>query len=371
MEEDKKSEVDMNVSQPKEKSIILYLFLLLISLLFLFYFFISRKPIDSNVSNNLQSNTDINSLDEEAPVSTTPQLKQWYLVDKTDSVADKIPIMPEQKQGYAGYIAQWHNLLFFDNAENDYKKVKIYSLNLDSKEIHPIFVEEDYDNLRGNVTSMQVIGNTLYFSIGAYISPSATFYLDLPITDTIKKLTDGDNRIMLIKNNYWIISGFGDGCGFSKRYSLINPTTKKITYFTDVGQVNGDGEIMLGIDNANRMLVASSTEDKVDIGDSCGTSIYTRVVALPILNPGTTVDVIREKDMPADIVDIHYIDRNNQLFLFGKSDDYIFDLSNGMISKSVTRLDRNQAISSESSSETFETRKKKINLPEQYEFVLE
>ncbi len=295
--------------------------------------------------------------------------KSWLLKKQTKVGEETVITVPDVEN----QIVHWGDLLIYGSGDYS-SNVQVFSYNLktgDKKTIYDQETRNDFESGRNNryVSDMQVLNNTLFFSIGGYMTSGATFWMTLPPTGQPQKLTGGSNgRIQYWKNRYWLMNGEGDACWGTTSYSLIDLSTKKLAEIASSTSGCIEGEEFVDIDKRDRMIMAFHTAGSGEGGEG-GNGVYQYVIAIPLANPTVKDGVIAKQDMPSDITSVVYLENSDQLLLMGK-EKYLFDFS----SKSITKTD--MLIPTPTSAETtqnktFKDKINELNLPSGYVFVLE
>ncbi|MEI6533633.1 MAG: hypothetical protein WCO06_07420 [Candidatus Roizmanbacteria bacterium] len=270
-------------------------------------------------------------------------------------------------------IVRWGDLLIY-GSESYTSNVQLFSLNIRTGERKTIYDQSsrnDFTNGRNSryVSNIQILQNTLYFSIGGYLTTGALFSINLPPTSEPIKLSDGaNNNIQYWKNRYWIMNSEGDACWGNKNYSLIDLVSKKVTNIvtSKVGCI--EGEEMIDIDKRNRMILAFHTAGSGE-GDEDSNGMYQYIIAILLSNPQNKEGVIAKQNMPANIRSIVYLNESDKLLLVG-NEKYLFDFATNSITKTDMILPT--PIRSESTqNKTVEETIKDLVLPEGYNFVLQ
>lgn len=307
-----------------------------------------------------------------APVNQQPyKEKNWVLKKNIKMGTEAVLNMPDREN----QIVSWGDYLIYGSGGYS-SNVQVFSYNFKTGETKTVYDQEsrnDFESGRNNryVSDMQVINNTLFFSIGGYLTSGATFWMVLPPTGQPQKLTGGANgRIQYWKDRYWLINGEGDACWGSTSYSLIDLTTKKVTEIATSTSGCFEGEEFVDIDKRNKMILAFHTAGTGEGGDQ-GNGIYQYVVAVPLNNPTVKEGVIAKQDMPEGITSVVYLPDTDILLLTGK-EKYFFNF----LSKAITKTDTSPVIptplpSESSQNKTFKDKIIELVLPTGYEFVLE
>jgi hypothetical protein len=310
--------------------------------------------------------------------------KVWVLKKKIDGEKQTILYLCSEYRKIC--IEQWKDWIFYLGFEDDSIQIKGYNLKTsESKIIYDVKQNaNDYEGMMGKglpreVSDMQVIDNTLFFSFGGYLAPGATFWVDLPPYVKPQKLAESRNpRIMYWKNRYWLIGGEGDACFRVVDFSLVDLASKKVTHVATSREGCVEGEEYIAIDKRDRMILAYHTPDNRFYEDD-EIGVYQYVIAVPLSNPSVKEGVIAKQDMPAEINFIDYFEDSDQLFLIGKKEEYLYDFSSKIIKKSETPLPPipldsfrvEYETSKDNRKKPIEDKIKELTLPPEYEIVLE
>jgi hypothetical protein len=299
--------------------------------------------------------------------------KQWMLKKKTANGSEVVITFPP----YMSHIAQYKDLLLYElqNTEVNPSTAQLMSYNLKTGQTKAIYDEsksKDFINGRGllSVSDIRAIDNTVFFSIGGYMSDGALFWFDPP-SYTVHKLGSVHNgHIEFWKNRYWVLGGEGDGCAGYVSYATLDPVTKKMTPVTEVADSCEGGEKLLGLDKRDRLIIAyADNVGNVDPPDEYGTTVFRYVTAVSVNNPSIKEGVIAKQDMPANIESIMYVENSDQLFLQGK-EKYLFDLGSNSFTKTEMATP-SAAPQFGYSNVGFDEQVKKMQLPPEYQLVFE
>ncbi|MCX6792107.1 MAG: hypothetical protein NT149_03670 [Candidatus Gottesmanbacteria bacterium] len=330
-------------------------------------YFYEVKTLQQNKSTKIQTNTTTNPTTAQVNQQQYKE-KNWSLRRVTKIATDTILTLPDREN----QIVHWGDYLFYGSGDYS-SNVQVYSYNFKIGEKKTIYNQESRNDLgsgRNNryVSDMQVLNNTLFFSIGGYMTSGATFWMTLPPAGQPQILTGGANgKIQYWKDRYWLINGEGDACWGGTSYSLIDLATKKVTEIASSNSGCMEGEEYVDIDKRNRMILAFHTAGTGE--GEAGSGIYQYVIAVPLSNPTMKEGVIAKQDMPAGITSVTYLADTDQLLLTGK-EKYLFDFS----SKMITKTEISPVVptpSPEPQNKTFKDKVQELNLPSGYEFVLE
>lgn len=294
-----------------------------------------------------------------------PFTQSWHLERTVNGKTETLGIFSDS---YDQNLLRWGDYLFYAN-QNYSNDSHLYSLNLKSGENKLIydqsarndFPPEKFDSRY--INDLQVIDNTLYFSVGGYMTSSADFAVPLPPVTGIKKLSDTDSIYHKTKINdlYFIVDGFGDACFGGGSYSLVDFKTKKVTKIVDSVSGCSEGEEYIGMDNSDRLIMAGH--------HSYEPIIYDYILAVPLANPSTKVGLIAKQNMPTNINKVWYFKDKNQLVLEG-IENYIFDLQTNQLTKTDKKLLPKEPTVTSNYNRSFKDKIKELNLPHEFQFVL-
>ncbi len=236
---------------------------------------------------------------------------------------------------FSNYLLQWNDWLFYNRSTSIHgynltteKNVVIYDVSLHKSDFKTRAPNE--------VSDMQVINNTLYFSLGGYLTNGGIFWLDLPFTDNPlpHKLIDSANaKIIQWENKSWILGGSGDACWGITDFSLVDLSTKTVSHIAKSTTGCIEGEEYVGIDKKNRMILAFHTPDREGGTVDKGTKgIYQYILAVPLANPEASESIVSKQDMPQDITAVKYSKDMDKLYLLG-NENYLYDLATQVMTK--------------------------------------
>lgn len=294
-----------------------------------------------------------------------PFTENWNLERTVNGKTETLGIFSDT---YDQNLLRWGDYLFYAN-QNYSNDSHLYSLNLKTGENKVIydqstrndFPPEKFDSRY--INDLQVIDNTLYFSVGGYMTSSADFAVPLPPVSGIKKLSNTDSiyHKTNINDLYFIVNGFGDACFGADSYSLVDFKTKKVTKIVDSVSGCSEGEEYIGMDNSDRLIMAGH--------HSYEPIIYDYILAVPLANPSTKVGLIAKQNMPTNINKIWYFKDKNQLVLEG-IENYIFDIQTNQITKTDKKLLPKEPTVTSNYNRSFKDKIKELNLPHEFQFNL-
>jgi hypothetical protein len=270
---------------------------------------------------------------------------------------------------YPGHIAQWKDWLFYVSP-GDQMQILGYNLTTD-KTVTILDQNNDEAGLKDtyDVSKIQVIGNTLYYSLGGYLKSGAIYWMNLPPTGKVIKLVDGRNQsIEYWHDKYWIIGGEGDACWGITDYSLFDVTSKKVTFITTSTSGCTDGEEMVDVDKHERMLMAGHNNVGFQTETQYYENTYDYVLAIPLNTPEVKTGIIAKQDMPKDVGKIEYLADKDQLLLTGRS-VYIYDMATKRMIK--TEIDFKAPTPTPRVQKDFSNMVNELKLPSGYKFEYE
>jgi hypothetical protein len=220
-------------------------------------------------------------------------------------------------------IRRWYNYLFFEPVSGYSANEKLVRYNLDTGQKDVVYSE---DNHKRYLNYLEIIDDTLFFSVSGYLAGADTFWLETPESDPQKIKYDGQfggDRIDYRYGRYWLMGSGGDGCGGVVIYALFNPKTKTATYITTSYMGCATGEEFIAMDFENRLIM--SFHNMKEGGNFSDPQFYLNIIAIPINNPSGKVTLVPEELMPGDIRGIKYSSESGQLALAG-DELYLFDI---------------------------------------------
>lgn len=218
-------------------------------------------------------------------------------------------------------IARWGDYLFWGSAAYG-TEVDVTRYNLKTSETKKIYREE---TSRKDISDLQLIDNTLFFSVGGYLAPGASYWYDPKTDSTPQKITDISNgRIEFINNRYFLVGGEGDGCGGNTTYFTLDIKTKAAVHIADTQEGCAEGEGFVGIDSQNRIILASHKL----AGDNFPpmSFLYDYVVAIPADSPSQKTILLNKQQLPENTNSVEYNQVNDWLIISNDKKKYYFDL---------------------------------------------
>lgn len=327
-----------NLLREKYKYLDVYIFTVGL-ILFVLLFLLTLNRIVNNQNNNAEIIFKIPKNITTTPVSnyttqpaSDPYLYKnyrWALKETFDGAENDIFYFSDSHEYWN--ISRWNNYLFFGSTMNAYgflgtdlqeNTVVVMSLNLDTGEYKTIYKQED---TRLDISDLQVINDTLYFTTGAYLSKGNTYWVDLNDMSEPQTLLEGFNgRIEKRDDRYWLITGEGDACWGQGSFSILDIDTKKVTHVADTHYGCSEGEEDLGVYN-DKLLVSFHSVDMAGYAEDGEDGIYSYIEAIPLDNPENREVLLSKDDMPEGIRALKLSEDKNHLILFG-SKIYILNL---------------------------------------------
>ena len=295
---------------------------------------------------------------------------QWILRKTTAAGSDTVFSLPDRGEHQ---IAQWNDYLFWGSGDyTDNVQVNTYNFKTGQTDtIYDQKTQNDLQSGRNNryVSDMQIINDTLFFSVGGYMTSGATYWKALPPIGEPQKLIDGANgRIQHWNNRYWILHGEGDGCAGGTNYALLDLTSKYVVQIASSVSGCTEGEEYIAIDKRERMILAFHTAGSSDVsGPTNGTYLY--VLAVPLSNPQNKEDVIAKQDMPSGITSVLYLSDTDQLYLKGK-ENYLYDFASQSLSQ-ISTIPVVPTPTPHASEKTFKEKVNELKLPSGFTLLLE
>lgn len=255
------------------------------------------------------------------PVIPSPKPEEKLIIKRITPIGEEIIYKKGKYDEHK--ILKWQNYLFFEPVDGYSTKEKLVRYNLDAGKTDIVYSE---DSTRRYLNYIQLIDNTLFFSVAGYLAGADTFWLDSPTSIPQKLKYDaefGGSRIDFEYGRYWLKGGEGDACWGIGTYALFNPKTKAITPIATSYVGCAEGEEYVSIDSKDRMIMAyHKNKEGSKYPDE---QIYEYVVAIPLDSPTNKQFLIAKDNMPDGIKGIKYSSESNQLALVG-NDLYLFDL---------------------------------------------
>lgn len=237
-------------------------------------------------------------------------------------------------------IVRWNNLLIFSDGgqdDNNYPPdIQIKVHNIDTGKTTVIFNSKenagqfnDIKRFPDSLGGLQVIGDTLYFSLGGYLKEGAVFWLDLPPSGKPQKLIAARNgSISKLRDWYFVIGGEGDSCWSERDFYLLDIKTKGTRKVAASKSGCNLGEESLGLSRDGEMIMAYHGSG----GDNPYQGDYEYIAIMDILNTSIKRMAITREQMPAKVNNILYSEDRDQLLLIGSS-FYLYDLAGGQLNK--------------------------------------
>lgn len=249
-----------------------------------------------------------------------------YASESGEQIVYKQPKYNEHK------LLVWQDYLFFEPKHGYDSKEKLAKLNLKTGEVETVYQEQ---NTRRYLDSLQIIDDTLYFSVAGYLAGSDMFWMDSPTGDVQKINYSADLGISDIENRggrYWLAGGEGDACWSVTNHGLFDPATKTAKHVLTSFAGCFEGEELIDFDSQERMIVAYHRD--LDASSSAQTQVYTYIKTTPIDNPSSPEYLLSEQEMPTNVYDLDYASESGQLALVGKS-VHLFDIASRKLEKII------------------------------------
>lgn len=225
-------------------------------------------------------------------------------------------------------IIRWQDYIFYDRDRNDDIK-ELMAHNLKTGETTNIFKE---GGGQLSLDDLQVVDNTLYFSVAGYLAPGREYWLDLPPTDIDPTLLikTSNPKIVQISGHYFVKGGEGDACWGDADYSLLDINTKEVVPMVESHIGCSEGNQYFGIDNQDRFIMAYHN------GEYEVSNYFESIVGVPILNPDTEEGIIAKQDMPEQVDGVVLLEDGQTLILTGK-EIYTFNIVTKQLAKVADR----------------------------------
>lgn len=245
----------------------------------------------------------------------------WELRKQSSSGEQLIASFSED---YRPFVDYENNFIFYK--DND-QQIKGYDIQ--SGIASPLLPQNFYDSLKQgySINSMQVYGDTLFFSAGAWSVGGNEYWESLTSTASPQLITNlsGYEGHVVSKNNHDFLIDFwsGDVCGSGAIYYIFNPTNKTVGQKiaqVSYGCINGYND--KGIDEENRLLLPYY-DDVGPLATIPGAGpnnllIYTRIDAYSFAT-SQIISLVTPTQMPPNITSIVYDAANDRLLLIGQS----------------------------------------------------
>ena len=271
--------------------------------------------------------TTINKISSSPVISPSEeQLSVYLILKRKTSAGDEILYMDEGVLNKK--LVRWKNYIFYGS--KDYAdKTQIFSHDMTNGKTTVIYeggTEEGFDR----ISDIKVINNTLFFSVTGK-GKASTYWLDLPKEREPQEVVGSNGYVIeKIGKNYWILDGYGDGCGSYATYALLDVETKiavpQVQTSSGCGGSDDDAGKFVGIDKKNNMILSEHFFRESE-GD-----VYLNLISIPVSNPSAKTTILANNDMPPDINSVLFSDDQNKLLLTGK-EFYIYDLEKYTLEK--------------------------------------
>lgn len=221
-------------------------------------------------------------------------------------------------------VRQWRNWLIYSTVGKQGKIVEGIDLNTNKR--FPIYTQQVKNRGRGNdvvnIHSLEIIGEYLYVAHSEYFSSEVLNRINLNNQDfTVEHVADL-GAVYKEYGRYWADTGFGDGCGSENDRYLINPETHVLKLFIHENFGCSDGENIVGIFDANTLLVSWHVNNKPQDFDL----EWKNISKVSIVDPAVRQIQITQDDFPESMERIWFDHHSNQTYALGKSgSEYIYD----------------------------------------------
>lgn len=229
-----------------------FLLLIFIILVVFFLVFISVTKNKKEISNHNSIQSTESKSESNLPSKSSETKSES---DNITLIKDKQKILSISKNLVFPVI--WRDYIFYQKSEDNGYTGHLMSYN---------FVTEKYNTLYSNtknrnIGDIDVIYDTLYFSVHGFVSVEPSFYIDLTSSDLkpIKYSEGVFQQLDKYGDKYLISQGFGDGGHSFATYSLLDTISKKINKIADFSysEDSEDNTSYLGVDARNRLIFES------------------------------------------------------------------------------------------------------------------
>lgn len=252
--------------------------------------------------------------------SPVPTPSPYYVLmhQLKDSVAT-IAALPQDSQ----HVAYWQNYLFFPQKTAS-GSTDIIALNIQTNEKQTIFTKDKEFGLE----SLDVYENSLLFSFGRYfggyqyrVNLSKGFQAE-QIGEVISGSFAPDWH-----GRTWLVGGFGDGCAGRADFYIVDRNSWKSELITSVNQTCENGEMVIGIDKRDRILIGGFVDEDMKFS-----YITSRFVTNPTIEEG----IISKEEMPKEIKKVEYDPEANRIVMSTDTKSYIHLLNTKETTESAT-----------------------------------
>jgi hypothetical protein len=304
------------------------------------------------------------------PTPEPQKSKEFYVLKRTDgeSIATVSANVNESI-----HVALWNDLLLYPEKSATQGAI-IQAKNINTGNVQTLFIESDYRESRDtgelNLSSFDIVDDSLVFSLTGYLVDGAQYAIDLDPVSKVQKIASimSGNFVADWHDRTWIIGGFGDGCaGWEELYSVDRKSwnTKLVVKFN----INCDtGERIIGIDKKERLLLAGYTANLQS--DQNNQPLYSYVTSVYIDNPTFYEGVIATQTMPPNVSTVFYDPEINSLVLSSKTESTIYSLTTDQATKSATIIPAKEPDAPKSVID-IKKRIKDMKLPEGMEWEVE
>jgi len=242
--------------------------------------------------------------------------EQFILQRKDDSGAfqDLATIEPEQ-------VTRWKDVVIYRNLDVA-RNLELLGLDLTSMETKPVATMSadaaGFKELGTNLTSLAVINDDLYISIGGYMVNGALYWMNLNTLSTPEKIATTHNaRVVQKDGRYFVMGGEGDGCGGANFISLLDPTNHTIREVVNTSEGCNLGIAFIAQTPQSIYLSTHIENDREVISPEVFT-LYTDLQELNI-DSGQKSTLISAEDMPIDTTDVSYYEDYKKFLITGKN----------------------------------------------------
>lgn len=219
-------------------------------------------------------------------------------------------------------IVRWKDNLLYSEEYGNKGILTVYLHNIKKGTTRTIFSKHSDLNMSG----LNVIDNTLFFSLGDYLQKGESYYIDLNDKDfRVIKLIDISGYVTKISGRYYFISGEGDACWSTSDFYLIDLRTNKLTHVADTAVGCGGGDEKIAITNDYMILAKHGDKEKQISAD-----IYLNLFKIDLDNPDQKTFLLSNENMPINITRIKYSEDQNKIMLVGNN-IYVYDLNNNSL----------------------------------------
>ncbi|MDP4011516.1 MAG: hypothetical protein Q8P72_04820 [Candidatus Roizmanbacteria bacterium] len=286
---------------------------------------IYKKSIKST-SNEFISQTPISGSTLLSIATPTPRQKEKIFIVKQKFKEDE-KILYQKSIRQDQNILRWNNWLIYQSNVDNLNAVRVLAHNISNNSTKELFVD-DYKESR-ELYSLEIINNNLFLTLGAYMTPGAVYWIDLPINDdTTPQLLINMRNPSIVQSygRYWIIGGEGDSCWGEQDIALFDPVLKTATIVAESIIGCKEGDEYIGLDSQDRLVYAFHPAM-----DGFGTAAfeeqpsYAYIYSTKIETPNSIEGIVAKQNMPKHIHQVELNQIRTKILLIGK-ELYEFDL---------------------------------------------